>query len=76
MKKLLLILLIVICIATPAYASYYHEITIEVEGEWTIDSNFAAPEVTSNFALTGTGKAIIHAITAAKEVPGDWWKLF
>ncbi len=76
MRKIILTILLVAFLATPVHASYYHEITIEVEGEWEIDSKFAAPEISSEFTLTGTGKAIINAITAAKAVPGEWWRLF
>lgn len=76
MRKIILLILLIAFLATPAHASYYHEIIIEVEGEWEINSSFAAPEIASEFTLKGTGKAIVKAITAAKAVPGDWWKLF
>lgn len=76
MRTFILIAICLMLFATPVFASYYHEVTIELEGEWTLDSSFAAPEVVSTISLTGTGKVIIHAITAAKDTPGEWWRLF
>lgn len=78
MKKVLLILLAVLFIASPVFAqstTYYHEVTLELDGEWEWNGTFAAPDVLETTALKGTGKAIMHAITKAQTVP-VWWDLF
>jgi hypothetical protein len=73
-----LAVLIVIALATPVFAqssTYYHEVTVELDGEWDWNSSFVAPEVISGNSLKGVGKAKIHAITKAQKVP-VWWDLF
>jgi len=78
MKKILWILLVLLFVATPVMAqsqTYYHEVTVELDGEWTWNGSFIAPEVITTTTLTGTGKARIHAITKSQSVP-VWWDLF
>lgn len=81
MRKLytwLLIILILLIIAAPVFAqsqTYYHEVTVELDGEWEYTGNFAAPEVITTTSLSGVGKAKIHSITKAQSVP-NWWDLF
>ena len=78
LNSILLIALLILLIATPVFAqsqTYYHEVTVELDGEWDFDSTFASPEATSTTTLAGTGKAKIHAITKAQSVP-VWWDLF
>jgi uncharacterized protein YdeI (BOF family) len=78
MKKILLITILILMIATPVLAqsqTYFHEVTVELDGEWDFDSTFASPEATSTTKLVGVGKAMIHAITKAQSVP-VWWDLF
>jgi len=78
MKKVLLVILILMLFASPVLAqstTYFHEVTVELDGEWTWTGSFIAPEVITNTALTGVGQARIHAITKAQSVP-VWWDLF
>jgi len=78
LNSILLIALLILLIATPVLAqsqTYYHEVTVELDGEWDFDSTFASPEATSTTKLVGIGKAVIHAITKAQSVP-VWWDLF
>jgi len=78
MKKIILLIIILLMIASPVMAqskNFYHEVTIELDGEWKLDQDFAAPEVTSTITLEGVGKALIKSITKAQTVP-VWWELF
>jgi hypothetical protein len=75
---LTLVLILFVILAQPSFAqsqTYYHEVTVELDGEWDFDSTFASPEATSTTKLVGVGKAMIHAITKAQSVP-VWWDLF
>lgn len=76
MRMLLIVILILMLLAIPVSASYYHEVQLELDGEWEFNSSFIAPEVNSSIALSGTGKAIMKAVTAARDAPGEWWRLF
>ncbi len=81
MRKLItwaLILVVVLAFATPVVAqsqTFYHEVTVELDGEWEWNGSFAAPDVATTTELKGVGKAKIHAITKAQTVP-VWWDLF
>ena len=78
MRKIIIIALLILFIATPVMAqsqSYSHEVTVELDGEWTFNSTFAAPDISSGVSLSGIGQARIHAITKAQSVP-TWWELF
>jgi len=73
-----LIVMMVLMVASPVFAqsqTYFHEVTVELDGEWEWNGSFIAPEVITTTALKGTGKAMIHAITKAQSVP-VWWELF
>ncbi len=73
-----LVLLTVMLLASPVVAqsqTFYHEVVVELDGEWEYNGNFAAPEVATTTSLKGVGKAKIHAITKAQTVP-VWWDLF
>lgn len=89
MKKLMTCLLVVIFLTmvfmvttgSAQSQTYFHEVTIEMDGEWDLDSNFTVyqPEggedMSSNISLVGVGQARIHAITKSQSVP-VWWDLF
>jgi len=78
MRTFIIMALCILFLATPVMAqsqTCYHEVTVELDGEWDFNSSFVSPEVTSNTALVGIGKARIHAITKAQSVP-VWWDLF
>ena len=78
MKRILLITILILMIATPVMAqstNYYHEVELQLDGEWEWNSTFAAPDVLETTALKGTGKAIMRAITKAQVIP-VWWNLF
>jgi hypothetical protein len=78
MNKIIIIALLILFIATPVMAqsqTYYHEVTVELDGEWDFNSTFAAPDIVSGVSLSGVGQARIHAITKAQSVP-TWWELF
>ena len=78
MKRILFITILILMIASPAMAqgqTYYHEVTLEVDGEWEYNGSFIAPEVIANTTLKGIGKARMHSITKAQSVP-VWWQLF
>jgi hypothetical protein len=81
MRKLfswLLLIVLVFALAAPVLAqsqTYYHEVTVELDGDWEFNSSFVAPEVVSGNTLKGVGRARIHAITKAQSIP-VWWDLF
>ena len=78
MKRILLITILILMIASPVMAqgqTYYHEVTLEVDGEWEYNGSFIAPEVIATTTLKGIGKAKMHSITKAQSVP-VWWELF
>ncbi len=80
MKRLcwFLVIVIILMLASPVFAqskTYYHEVTMEFDGEFTYVSDFVTPDMSSNVALNGTGKASIHSITKDQSVP-VWWDLF
>lgn len=78
MKKLLVILVLVLMLVSPVLAqstTYYHEVELELDGEWEWNGSFIAPEVIATTALKGTGKAKMHSITSAQTIP-SWWELF
>ncbi len=74
----LLLIVLVFALATPVLAqskTFYHEVTVEMDGEWEYNGSFAAPEVVTTNNLKGVGKARIHAVTKAHSAP-NWWTLF
>ncbi len=72
--RIFLIALIIMALAAPVAAQgYSHEFTLELDGEWEITSNFAAPEVFSTTSLKGVGKAKMKSVTKSAPV---WWDLF
>ena len=84
MKRWLLVVLIVLMLASPVFAqsqTYFHEVTIKLDGEWDLDTSFevqgseASPSFRSGVTLVGVGKAMIHALTKAQSTP-SWWDLF
>jgi hypothetical protein len=81
MRKLfswLLLIVLVFALAAPVLAqsqTYYHEVTVELDGEWEYNGSFVAPEVIATTTLKGIGKAKMHSITKAQSVP-VWWDLF
>ena len=79
MKRILMIVMLIMLIATPAMAnSYYHEITVELDGEWTLQNDVVMPEVSSGITLAGKGSARIHSVLIAYDSDdiSNWWKLF
>ena len=78
MKRIILITVLILMIASPVMAqatNYYHEVELQLDGEWEWNGTFAAPDVLETTSLKGTGKAIMHAITKAQTIP-NWWQLF
>jgi hypothetical protein len=78
MNKIIIAILLIAFIATPVMAqskTFYHEVTVQLDGEWDFNSEFVSPEATSKTTLKGVGKAMIHSITKAQSVP-VWWELF
>ncbi len=75
MKKIFLITLLVIFLTSPAVASNYsHEMSIVVEGEYTLTTNIAIPDAVQTINVEGTGKVMID--TKLKKVEASWWDLF
>ena len=78
MKRILLIVILTLMIASPVMAqatTYYHEVELQLDGEWEWQGTFAAPDVLETTMLKGVGKAKMHAITKAQTIP-VWWDLF
>ena len=78
MKKTLLLIILILMIASPVMAqatNYYHEVTLELDGEWEFNGSFNAPKVSETTMLKGVGKAKMHSITKAQTIP-VWWDLF
>ncbi len=78
MRTFIIMGLCIMFLATPVLAqsqTYFHEVTVELDGEWEYTGNFSAPEVRTTNTLKGVGQARIHSITKAQSVP-VWWDLF
>jgi hypothetical protein len=78
MRTFIIMAICILFLATPVMAqsqTYYHEVTLEVDGEWEYNGSFIAPEVIATTVLKGIGKAKMHSITKAQSVP-VWWDLF
>ena len=78
MKRIILIAILILMIATPVVAqstNYHHEVKLELDGEWEYNGSFIAPEVVATTTLKGIGKAVMHSITKAQTIP-VWWQLF
>ncbi len=78
MKRLLIIIAIILLIATPVLAqSYYHEITIQLSGDYEIRSELKIPTSSNLIDLEGVGDAFIQSKLIIVEVNEDsWWDLF
>jgi hypothetical protein len=74
MKKLILITLLVIFLASPAMANYSHEMSIVIEGEYTLTTNVAIPDAVQTIDVEGIGSVRIE--TKLKKVETSWWDLF
>ena len=78
MKRILLIVILILMIASPVMAqatTYYHEVELQLDGEWEWQGTFDAPNVSETTMLKGVGKAKMHSITKAQSIP-SWWQLF
>ena len=78
MKRTLLIVILILMIASPVMAqatTYYHEVELQLDGEWEWNGSFDAPNVSETTMLKGVGKAKMHSITKAQSTP-SWWELF
>ena len=74
MKRIILIALMILMIATPAMAQgFYHEFTMELDGEWDLNQRVEMPNQSSEIILVGVGKAKMKSIL--RESP-TWWDLF
>ena len=79
MKRIILVVVLILMIATPVMAnSYYHEMTVQLDGEWKLETNIVMPEVSSGLTLEGIGSAYIHNVLIAHDSSdlANWWKLF
>ena len=78
MKRIILVVVLILMIATPVMAqatNYHHEVKLEIDGEWEFNGTFVAPGVRETTTLSGVGKAKMHSITKAQTIP-NWWQLF
>ena len=77
MSKIILIAICLLLIATPVMASsYYHNLTIEVSGEYEMSTSFAAPDVAWRIDIAGLGEMRLNSIIAAHSITTDWWDMF
>ena len=83
-KTVIFTVILLMVLAMPVFAqsaSYFHEVTVELDGEWDLNTSFNVgktetnPAFSSGVTLKGVGQARIHAITKASYVP-VWWDLF
>ncbi len=76
MKRLLMISLIIIMLSAPVMANnFYHEMSIVVEGEYTLTTNVTLPDVTQTIDVEGIGKVMIDT-KLKKFESASWWDLF
>ncbi len=80
MRYILTAIIITMFMITPVTAqSFYHEVTIELNGDYEIKTNVRIPDASSEIDLKGVGRAFIHSkliIMPEKEELKSWWNLF
>ena len=81
MKKLIFVCILILLLATTAIAnSYYQELEIRLDGDYTLNTSLTLPEVESIIDLEGIGKAFIKAkliiVTEDLDSLKAWWDLF
>ena len=81
MKRLLIVLALILLLATTAIAnSYYQELEIRLDGDYTLNTSLTLPEVVSVIDLEGIGAAYIKSklivITEDASQLTKWWDLF
>ncbi len=55
--------------------NYYHEMSIVVEGDYTLTTNLAIPDVVQQIDVAGTGRVMIDT-KLKKFDSSSWWDLF
>lgn len=83
MRKSILLLIVLMIFMIPGQAvasNYYHNLTIQVEGEYTFKVDSVLPESNLSLDFSGTGKALVASdvriLTQDLEGLMKWWDLF
>lgn len=83
MKRFIIILIVItliMAVAGSASANYYHNLTIQVEGEYNFEVNSTLPESSLTLDFEGVGKAFINSdLRILKQDLVElqkWWSLF
>ncbi len=78
MKYLIILITIILLIASPVLAqSYYHEITMQLSGDYEIRTELKIPNSSNLIDLEGVGDAFIQSKLIIVEASEDsWWDLF
>ncbi len=76
MRMSVIVILLIMLMATPVLANNYsHEMSIVVEGEYTLTTNIAIPDVVQSIDVAGTGRVMIDT-KLKKFDAASWWDLF
>ncbi len=75
MRVLFVVLILLFFIVTPTSANYYHEMSIVVEGEYTLTTNIAIPDATQTINVEGVGRVMIDTKLKRFDM-SSWWDLF
>lgn len=81
MRYLLFIMIVILLMAMPVSASnYYHNLTIQVEGEYQFKANTTLPDAVIDLEFEGAGSAFVNSdlriLTEDLEALQKWWSLF
>ena len=81
MRNLIIVLTLILLLTTSSIAnSYYQELEITLDGDYTLNTSLTLPEVASVIDLVGVGKAFIKSkliiVTDDIDSLKAWWELF
>ena len=81
MRNIIIVLALILLLTTTAIAnSYYQELEITLDGDYTLNTSLTLPEVASVIDLEGIGKAFIKSklIIVTEDIDSlkAWWDLF
>ena len=81
MRNIIIVLALILLLTTTAIAnSYYQELEITLDGDYTLNTSLTLPEVASVIDLVGVGKAFIKSkliiVTDDIDSLKAWWELF
>ena len=95
MNKIIVVALLILFIASPVLSqsqSYFHEVTVELDGEWSLDSSFVVTEVEKRGGDFDDWYVLVPKVSSGLQLTGigqarihsitkaqsvpSWWQLF